>query len=81
MPAEQLQARAGRIQVERVMAILNIGLQNCALERDKTAEDMENLLKRCSSMAEICKAGEKNPQLAEALSTSVVPVLDTVAGR
>lgn len=65
--------------VERVMAILNIGLQNCALERNKTAEDMENLLKRCSSMenllkrcssmAEIRKAGEKNPQLAEAWST------------
>ena len=67
--------------VERVMAILNIGLQNCALERDKTAEDMEHLLKRCSSMAEIRKAGEKNPQLAEAWSTSVAPVLDTVAGR
>lgn len=43
------------------MAILNIGLQNCALERDKTAEDMEHLLKRCSSMAEIRKAGEKKP--------------------
>lgn len=67
--------------VKRVMAILNIGLQNCALERDKTAEDMENLLKRCSSMAEIRKAGEKNLQLAEAWSTSVAPVLDTVAGR
>ncbi|KAK0155231.1 hypothetical protein N1851_002422 [Merluccius polli] len=66
--------------VERVMATLNIGLQNCALERDKTAEDMEHLLKRCSSMAEIRKAGEKNPQLAEAWSTSVAPVLDTTVG-
>ncbi|XP_073720261.1 uncharacterized protein [Misgurnus anguillicaudatus] len=67
--------------VERVMAILNIGLQNCALEREKAAEDMENLLKRCSSMAEIRKAGEKNPELGKAWSTLVGPVLDTVAGR
>lgn len=67
--------------VERVMAILNIGLQNCALERDKTAEDMEHLLKRCSSVAEICKVGKKNPQLPAAWSTSVAPVLNTVAGH
>ncbi|KAJ8375334.1 hypothetical protein SKAU_G00059140 [Synaphobranchus kaupii] len=42
---------------------------------------MENLLKRCGSMAEIRKAGEKNSELAEAWTTSVAPVLDTVAAR
>lgn len=67
--------------VERVMAILNIGLQNCALERDNTAEEMEKLLKRCGSMAEIHKAGEKNPELVEAWTTSLAPMLDTVAAR
>lgn len=67
--------------VKRVMAILNIGLQICAFERDKTAEDMEYLLKRCSSIAQIHKEGKKNPQLAEAWGTSVGAVLNTVAGR
>lgn len=32
-------------------------------------------------MAEIRKAAEKNPELAEAWTTSVAPMLDTVAAR
>jgi hypothetical protein len=34
---------------ERIMAILNLGLQNCALERTKCSDDVEKKLKRCSS--------------------------------
>ena len=60
--------------VERVMAVLNIGLQNCALERVKMSEDIEGLLKRCGSMADIRKAAEKNPGLVQAWSTSIAPV-------
>ncbi|XP_063063591.1 uncharacterized protein LOC134456088 [Engraulis encrasicolus] len=67
--------------VERVMAVLNIGLQNCALERVQMSAEIEGLLKRCGSMADIRKASEKNPGLVQAWSTSIAPVLDTVAGR
>lgn len=67
--------------VERVMAILNIGLQNCALEREQATEDIEKLLKRCTSMSEIRKAAEKTPELVDAWTTSVTPVLNTIRAR
>ena len=35
---------------ERIMAILNIRLQNCATERTTGEEDFEKLLKSCNSM-------------------------------
>lgn len=35
---------------ERIMSILNIALQNCALEREVCEDEVENLLKPCGSM-------------------------------
>ena len=67
--------------VERVMAILNIGLQNCALERAETSVDTEQLLKKCGSMAEIRKSAEHHPELVEAWQSSLKPVQEVISAR
>lgn len=67
--------------VERVMAILNIGLQNVATERDKSSHEIEAILKRCGSMAEIRKTAETNPELRDAWAKSVAPVSEMIAKR
>lgn len=41
-----------RNPAERVMFILNLGLQNCSLERERLPEHDEALLKKCGSMKE-----------------------------
>ena len=35
---------------ERVMSILNIALQHCALERDKMSEALEDVMKKCKNI-------------------------------
>ena len=50
-----------RTLTERIMAILNIGLQNCATERTTGEEDFEKLLKSCNSMQGIRDLAKKNP--------------------
>lgn len=38
---------------ERIMSILNLGLQNCSLERIKCEEEVEKEIRKCGSMANI----------------------------
>lgn len=48
---------------ERVMSILNIGLQNCALERSKGDDDTESDIRKCGSMADLRTMAVKKPNL------------------
>ena len=59
---------------ERVNCILNIGLQAVGLMRAKMSDDMEDILRKCSSMEEIRKEVQIKPALKEALQDSIEPV-------
>lgn len=67
---------------ERVMSILNLGLQNCALEREaSTDKEMKAKLKSCGSMKEIREKGMKSEELKQAWTESIEPVQSTVRNR
>ncbi|KAL8607708.1 hypothetical protein ACOMHN_039382 [Nucella lapillus] len=70
-----------RNPAERVMSILNIGLQNCATERKQTDEAAETLLKRCSSVSAIRSMAAKHPELQEKWRDSIEPVQSTIQNR
>jgi hypothetical protein len=65
---------------ERVMSILNIALQNCALEREKCSEDTERLLRSCSSGASI-RAEKDRSTLVKEWSEVVGKLQKTVGDR
>ena len=67
---------------ERIMAILNIGLQNCATERTTGEEDFEKLLKSCNSMQGIRELATKsNINIAELWQHSIQPVQNLISER
>ena len=66
---------------ERIMSILNVGLQNVALERSSCSDAVEQKLRRCNSMANIRTAATKQPDLREAWVESVEPVLSLIRNR
>ena len=67
---------------ERIMAILNIGLQKCATERTTGEEDFEMLLKSCNSMQGIRDHAKKsNINIAELWQRSIQPVQDLISER
>ena len=67
--------------VERVMSVLNIGLQNCALEREKMEDEKEALVKRCSSASEVRKLAVKSPEIETNWKDSIRPVKEVIAQR
>ena len=66
---------------ERVMSILNLGLQNCALEREKGDEHMENYIKKCNSMASMRKLAETNPVFKEKWQHLINPLQNLLSER
>ena len=66
---------------ERVMSILNIGLQNCATERQKMPDSEETLFKRCSSVTEVRQMADKHPNLKNEWGKSMESVQATVGDR
>ena len=66
---------------ERVMSVLNIGIQNCALERQELDKDSETNLKRFGSMADIRTAAVINPALKQKWHETISPVQSIVESR
>ena len=62
--------------LERVMSILNQGLQCIGLMRKKGAEHIEDELKNASTMKEIRALAENDPEIKTALLNSLAPVKD-----
>lgn len=60
---------------EKVMCILNKGLQNCALSREKGSTELEY---KCPSMKSI---KSKHQEIVEELETSIEPVRRTMKNR
>ena len=62
---------------ERVMRILNLGLQNCALERNPD----DDLFSRANSMSQIRDLVFKSPELKQKWVSSIEPVQALIEGR
>ena len=66
---------------ERIMSLLNIGLQSVGLVRNALEDqDLEKKLAMCSNMSEIRHLAEKEPSIKDALKKSLQPVKDLIEG-
>ena len=68
-----------RNPAERVMSVLNIGLQNCCLEREESSADIERQLKKFGSMKEIRE--KASTEVKQSYVESVEPVQNIVRNR
>ncbi|VDI56462.1 Hypothetical predicted protein [Mytilus galloprovincialis] len=66
---------------ERVMSILNLAIQNCALTRAETGSNFEQVLKSANSMSEIRTKATKCPGLKEAWIGSAKAVTEILDNR
>ena len=66
---------------ERIMNLLNVSLQNCALSREECDEETEKLLKRCNGMNDLRKLGSKKPEVREKWNQSIQPVQSLLTKR
>lgn len=64
-----------RNPVERIMSVINIGLQAVGLMRQKLPDNFEQVIHGCNSMAEIRTAASKNSAFKEAFADSLSPAL------
>ena len=62
-----------RNPVERIMSILNLGLQAVALARQKMPDEMETEAARCNSLKTLRKVAERRPEFRSACLDSVAP--------
>ncbi|KAK7092705.1 hypothetical protein V1264_008410 [Littorina saxatilis] len=66
---------------ERVMSLLNLGLQNCATERSAMDEASEKIIKTCNSVSSIRDSEKKNPNMKQQWMESIEPVQAAIASR
>lgn len=66
---------------ERLMSILNLGLQCVSTTREKASDSIEATLKSCNSMSAIRKEAESKPLLKEAVDASLATVISLIAKR
>ena len=62
-----------RNPVERVMAIINLGLQSVGLSREKLSPDFESLMEKCSTMADLREMNRKQPGFDKDVMDSIAP--------
>lgn len=56
---------------ERIMTLLNLAYQNCALYRDEMTSHLEQVVKSCNTMSDLRSKAERVPDLKEAWNTSI----------
>ncbi|XP_052781350.1 uncharacterized protein LOC128217930 [Mya arenaria] len=66
---------------ERIMSILNIGLQNCALSRQKSTDEVENCIRKCNSMDSIRKVAVDKPEIKEQWEVAIEPLREVIENR
>ena len=60
--------------VERVMAVVNLGLQAVALAREKMSDEMEKEAERCNTLKALCAVAEQKPEFKDNAMDSIAPV-------
>ena len=66
---------------ERAMSLLNLGLQNITLTREKMDNSFEQKMKSLSSINLVQNASQRNPDVKEKLVASMEPVLSLLKER
>ena len=66
---------------ERLLSILNLGLQCVSTERTPCSEQMESTLRQCNSMSTIRDAAEKNDSLKTEVAKSLETVISLIENR
>jgi hypothetical protein len=66
---------------ERIMSLLNIALQNCALERPPCSDDIEKIIAKCNGMQAIREAAAANQAMSGEWAVSSKNLQDLVASR
>ena len=66
---------------ERVMSILNLSLQNCAIGRESCSDDVEKLLQPCKSMKHVREKALKHPEINKEWKKSISGVQDLLRRR
>ena len=64
-----------RNPVERIMSLLNIGLQSVGVMRQKMSNEMEQAIHGAKSMTDVRNVAEKKPNLKESFLASVKPAI------
>ena len=62
---------------ERVMSILNLGLQNCSLER----KEDDGKFRSCNSLSQVRELVQKKPELRDAWTDCIEPIQSLVKNR
>ena len=60
--------------MERIMSLLNLGLQCIGLLRKKMDDGYESAVANCNSIAQLRKVAEKNPTMKDGTLDSISPV-------
>ena len=68
-----------RNPAERVMSVLNLGMQSVGLARRQLEEEVETKILRCTTMSQVRELALKDPSIKESLLDSVSPVKVTLA--
>ena len=69
-----------RNPAERIMSVLNLGLQSVGLARELVARDeVEQEVSRCNSMSQVRELASKKPFIKDALTESLAPVKVTLS--
>ena len=66
---------------ERVMPVLNLALQHCALKREAMSDDNEKKMKNKSSLSAVRNWASEDPEFKIAFSKSMEAVIETVNSR
>ena len=66
---------------ERCMSILNLALQNVALQRESMPEEFEKCASDVSSLSELRNLASSKPEFKAAYLQSMQPVIDLLNGR
>jgi hypothetical protein len=66
---------------ERIMSILNLGLQGVAIQRDKLTPEMENVMGNLKTMKDIREAAKQIPNLKPELKASIQNIQEKLEQR
>jgi hypothetical protein len=64
--------------IERIISILNLGLQSVGLMRTEMNNESERLISKCGIINEICKVAEENSTLKEDLIESLQALINLI---
>ena len=59
---------------ERIMSIINLGLQGVAIMRDMMNMELEDIFKKADTLEEICAAADKNEDLKNGLYNCILNI-------